>query len=145
MPWNSSSFVSGHALLTVAVAVFVSHSFPRWRRSVWVFALLSLYGRVYAGIHFPTDVLAGAFLGLALGWSAVAVERRDLWKRMAARTRRTLDEIESPVCPGMGPTPPTFHPDRCAHTDRSRGNVPVALLVWDVVDAGHGAGKCRSL
>lgn len=85
-PWNSSSFVSGHAVLTVSVAVFVSHAFPQWRRSIWVFALLTLYGRVYAGIHFPTDVLSGALIGLALGLSAVAAERRDLWKHMVAWT-----------------------------------------------------------
>jgi undecaprenyl-diphosphatase len=64
-------FVSSHAANTAAVAtvgIFFFRKHARW--IVWVligYTLLNCYSRVYLGVHYPSDVVVGAILGLAVG------------------------------------------------------------------------------
>ena len=41
-----------------------------------VVACLIAFSRLYLYVHYPTDVAAGALLGVALGFAAVALARR---------------------------------------------------------------------
>lgn len=71
------SFPSGHATTSFAVAAALSTWYPR---ATWLFyglaALIGL-GRVVGDSHHFSDVLAGAALGLAVGWIlAAALGRR---------------------------------------------------------------------
>ena len=61
------SFVSGHAIITFAIAGLLALVLPR-RWAVVVFVLASLNGvaRVYLGAHNPLDVVGGAAVGLAI-------------------------------------------------------------------------------
>ncbi len=62
---TNSSFPSGHAASAVAGAIAASRVVPE-ARVVWVLlALLIAYSRIYVGVHFPLDVLAGALVGTA--------------------------------------------------------------------------------
>jgi len=64
---HSSSFPSGHAATSFACAtcfVWVSRSI-RVRAFVLTLAAAIAYSRLYAGVHYPLDVLAGAALGVA--------------------------------------------------------------------------------
>ena len=61
------SFPSGHATASFAVAVILAKYFPR---AAWIlYGLAAFVGlsRIVRGSHFPTDVAAGAILGLLVG------------------------------------------------------------------------------
>ncbi len=63
------SFPSGHASITFAVAMV----YCLCRRYQWQWLLLATMvglSRVYLGHHYPTDILAGSYLGLACGAAA---------------------------------------------------------------------------
>jgi undecaprenyl-diphosphatase len=66
-PIGISSFPSGHAKSVWLVAVVAGGIWPRYRRPAAAIAATASYARVYCGLHYPTDVLAGAVLGVALG------------------------------------------------------------------------------
>lgn len=65
-------FVSSHAANSFALAFFISgllrgnYKWIPWIMYVWAF--LTIYSRVYLGVHFPGDVLGGAILGTIIGW-----------------------------------------------------------------------------
>lgn len=70
--------VSAHASTIVALAV-LSAGVIRRRWFNWLVALCALvivYSRIYLAKHFPMDIVWGALLGAALGWTAWAVYRR---------------------------------------------------------------------
>lgn len=65
---STPSFPSGHAAIAAAGALSVTRMLPHARWIVWPLAAMIALSRVYLGVHWPTDVLAGGLLGLAVGW-----------------------------------------------------------------------------
>ncbi|MEX2448194.1 MAG: phosphatase PAP2 family protein [Solirubrobacterales bacterium] len=63
---SSLSFPSAHATASFAVAVAMTRVEPLAAIAFLLVAALAL-GRPYLGMHYPSDVLAGAILGVALG------------------------------------------------------------------------------
>jgi undecaprenyl-diphosphatase len=61
---TSDSFPSGHAATSFACAATLAMFLPRRAAVLYVLAALIAYSRVYVGVHYPLDVLAGAALGL---------------------------------------------------------------------------------
>lgn len=65
-------FVSSHASNHFAIAVFMAGILagrPRWAAPALVtWAALVSYSRIYLGVHYPGDVLAGAIYGAMIGW-----------------------------------------------------------------------------
>ena len=73
------SFPSGHTLHSFSCAMVLWQYYRGWGWGAFVLAALIGFSRLYLFVHYPTDVLAGAVLGLAIGWLAVALVR--LWER----------------------------------------------------------------
>lgn len=63
------SFPSCHAANTFAVATLMSLVFRRWRFTFAIvfWAILNCYSRVYLGVHYPGDLLAGMVIGVLSG------------------------------------------------------------------------------
>jgi undecaprenyl-diphosphatase len=80
---TDASFPSGHATVAFACAVTLALAVPRLAAPVLVLATAIAYSRVYLGVHYPLDVIAGAALG-----AAVAIALRLL----AGAPRRPLRE-----------------------------------------------------
>ena len=57
------SFPSGHTLHATAFAVLLVAFYPALAPGLWGFAVLVGLSRVVLGLHYPSDVLAGALIG----------------------------------------------------------------------------------
>ncbi|MFJ9819256.1 bifunctional phosphatase PAP2/diacylglycerol kinase family protein [Streptomyces sp. NPDC101151] len=65
----TTSFPSGHAASAAAFATGVALESPAWGAVVAPVAFSVAMSRVYTGVHFPSDVLAGAALGAAAAFA----------------------------------------------------------------------------
>src|SRR5215831_4100674 len=63
---DSFSFPSGHTLHAVAFTIVTASYFPALAAPLAVFTLLTGGSRVVLGLHYPSDVLAGAAIGAAI-------------------------------------------------------------------------------
>lgn len=83
---NLRSFYSGHTSMAFCSAVFFSSTFstlhPDSKAKPWIWggSLLAAgttgYLRYKAGLHFPTDLIAGAGIGSLIGWAVPRLHRR---------------------------------------------------------------------
>ncbi|HEY9495052.1 MAG TPA: phosphatase PAP2 family protein [Intrasporangium sp.] len=79
----SSSFPSGHAASAFAFASTMGEMLPVTWVPTHLAASLVAYARVHTGVHYPSDVVAGALAGAMCG----SVVRR-LARRLSPRTQR---------------------------------------------------------
>ena len=101
----SSSFPSGHAMSATivysTVAYLAARLFTRsWQRWVTMFfaalvVLLIAVSRLYLGVHYPSDVAAGAVIGLA--WAAFCMATLEAIQRFSERHSPSLQQVEEPA------------------------------------------------
>lgn len=65
---GAKSFPSNHALNNFAVATFFSRLYPQYTKVLFISAFLIAFSRVYLGVHYPSDILGGAILGVGAGY-----------------------------------------------------------------------------
>lgn len=75
-PEDSYSFPSGHTSSAFNTATSLSIVFPKWYVIVpsYVWATAVAYGRMYQGVHYPSDVLAGAVIGAGSAWLSFKIQ-----------------------------------------------------------------------
>lgn len=59
-----SSFPSGHTSMAFAFATIIAIFYKKWTYIVFGFAILMAFSRMYGFVHYPTDVIAGAMVGI---------------------------------------------------------------------------------
>lgn len=89
---RSHSFPSSHATNNAAWAALLSVKYPRFK---WVFIFIAgmvAYSRIYIGVHYPSDLIAGALLGFACAFFVLYLEKRVviLWNRR----KRSKGDVE---------------------------------------------------
>lgn len=72
-PLDKYSFPSGHTMHATSFAIMLSQFEPRLIPLVAPFALLVAFSRVILGLHYPSDVVAGAIIGAALASTSLAI------------------------------------------------------------------------
>lgn len=103
----SSSFPSGHAMSATVVYTMVAYlaarleakRFMRWIVMLMATILIVLIGssRIYLGVHYPSDILAGVLIGFAwAGFCMAAFEAVDRIGRRAAPVAVAQQELPAP-------------------------------------------------
>ena len=89
------AFPSGHASRAFAVAAFLTIRF-RWRLGIpaGAFAVLAGISRIYLGLHWPSDVLGGAAVGIGFAILIEIVSRRvEPYQRLRARIVEAIPHL----------------------------------------------------
>jgi undecaprenyl-diphosphatase len=72
---HSHSFPSGHAATSFACATVLAALVPRLRVPAFVLAAAIAFSRLYVGVHYPTDSIAGAVLGVGTATALLSLAR----------------------------------------------------------------------
>jgi membrane-associated phospholipid phosphatase len=75
---GSPAFPSGHTSIAFATATSLSLDYPKWYIIVPSYAWAGTvgYSRMHLGVHYPSDVLAGAIVGAGSAWLTHAVNKK---------------------------------------------------------------------
>lgn len=102
---SSSSFPSGHAMSSAVVFITVAYLAARLQKThVARLATLTVAGiivaaicfsRMYLGVHYPSDVLAGVIIGLS--WAAFCMATLEAIQRFAKRNAKQVLKHEAPA------------------------------------------------
>jgi undecaprenyl-diphosphatase len=100
----TSSFPSGHAMtatITYGTVAYLAARLQRRRLSRWItlfiaalMIVLICFSRLYLGVHYPSDVVAGALMGLA--WTAFCMATLEGVQLFGRRFRPEILEHEDP-------------------------------------------------
>ncbi|MCQ4041713.1 bifunctional phosphatase PAP2/diacylglycerol kinase family protein [Streptantibioticus rubrisoli] len=123
----TTSFPSGHAASAAAFAAGVGFQSPRWGALVAPVAASVAFSRVYTGVHYPSDVLVGAAIGVAAAVvvRALGSDRREPKPPRAAAPALDAGEGLVVVVNNTSGVPPLLVP----HAERLRAAVPKAHVI----------------
>ncbi|TRZ88620.1 MAG: phosphatase PAP2 family protein [Methanosarcinales archaeon] len=75
------SFPSGHAEMSFLAATVVSRFHPSYAKYLYGFSFIVVLSRIYVGVHFPGDAVAGILIGIIIGRGMlrVAEKKKDIF------------------------------------------------------------------
>jgi len=81
-PCLDPSFPSGHTSTSFMLATSLSLAYPKWYIIIpsFVYAGTVAYSRMDLGVHYPTDVLAGALIGSGSAYITYEINKKLKWK-----------------------------------------------------------------
>lgn len=90
---ESFSFPSSHAVNNFAAAMFFSKPYPKLKWTLFIVASLVALSRPYVGVHYPSDIVAGALIGIVFGYifAFIAMSIDNVLKQ---RTTKITDKYE---------------------------------------------------
>lgn len=100
---ESASFPSGHAAISFAAAVVLCAALPRLWPVFLGLAAAVAFSRPYVGVHYPSDVVAGAVLGALVATALLLLVR-------ALRRSRPRPTPAPPTDPPPGSSSPRTRP-----------------------------------
>lgn len=102
--YSGPSFPSNHATNMFGAATILSFLIPGSGMIFFPIAALVAYSRVYVGVHYPFDVLAGALLGIFIGSIVWRLARREISRaRIAEIDKRTEAAKREKVAQAIAP------------------------------------------
>ncbi|WP_017728566.1 phosphatase PAP2 family protein [Halalkalibacterium ligniniphilum] len=81
----SSSFPSGHAVTSFAAMYILVYFFPKTKYWLPLLAILFAYSRLYVGVHYPLDSMAGALIGILVGMMTMKLPLNSLLSKLQKR------------------------------------------------------------
>ena len=73
---SDPSFPSGHTEMSFLAATVVSRFHPNYSKYLYAFSFIVALSRIYVGVHFPTDAIAGIIVGLIIGKLMIMLAQR---------------------------------------------------------------------
>ena len=91
---TNGSFPSGHTTAAFATATSLTLAYPKWYVAVpaYTWASTVAYSRLHLGVHYPSDILAGAVIGASSAWLSYKANRW-LQKRGTKAQRKESTQI----------------------------------------------------
>jgi undecaprenyl-diphosphatase len=77
---GGKSFPSSHAVNNFAAATVISYFYKEYKYILFVIAGLVAFSRVYVGVHYPLDILAGAIIGFGVGYFITWIDKKYISK-----------------------------------------------------------------
>jgi undecaprenyl-diphosphatase len=72
-PPDRFSFPSGHSMTAFSITVTIGHFYPELQLMLVILALSIAASRIILGMHYLTDVIAGAAIGIGLGLASLSL------------------------------------------------------------------------
>jgi len=87
---RNDSYPSGHASSIFTRAEILATLFPEKRAELFEFAHRAVWGRVFAGVHYPSDLIGGEILAEAI---AIEIKKSPLFQQRVEAVQREIGEL----------------------------------------------------
>ena len=91
--WNFS-FPSFQTMLVFSALPILDREFPKFKYIWFIFASLVGFSRLYFGLHYMSDIVAGAIIGYLIGLSFIFIEKRyNLGERVIKKIKNKKNNL----------------------------------------------------